>query len=62
VDDFCRAADSGQLAPNHVWQAARYAAPGIVAHQSALEEGKLLAIPSFGGPHASAKLLEDTLY
>ena len=62
VDDFCRAADSGRLPPNHVWQAARYAAPGIMAHQSALQEGKLLSIPSFGDPPVGAALLEDMLY
>lgn len=61
VDDFCRAVDSGRLPPNHVWQAARYAAPGIVAHESAQQEGQLLAIPSLGAPPAGAALLEDAL-
>ena len=48
VDDFVRACVTMQLPPNHVWQAARYNAPGIVAHESALREGESLAIPDFG--------------
>lgn len=48
VDDFVRACVTMQLPPNHVWQAARYNAPGIVAHESALRDGESLAIPDFG--------------
>lgn len=48
VDDFVRACVTMQLPPNHVWQAARYNAPGIVAHQSAMREGESLQIPDFG--------------
>jgi len=33
-----------------VWQAARYLAPGIVAHQSALRDGEVLPIPDWGDP------------
>ena len=32
----------------NVWEAARYFAPGIVAHQSALKDGELLKIPDWG--------------
>ncbi len=58
VDDFVRACASGRLAPNHVWQAARYCAPGIVAHESAKQNGAILAIPDLGDPPASAEMLE----
>jgi len=48
VDDFVRACVTLKLPPNHVWQAARYNAPGIVAHESARREGEALPIPDFG--------------
>lgn len=32
----------------NVWEAARYVAPGIVAHQSALRDGETLPIPDWG--------------
>jgi len=48
VDDFVRACVSGQTPPNNVWDAARYTIPGIVAHESAMQEGALLEIPDFG--------------
>jgi hypothetical protein len=41
---------SGKLPPNHVWAAARYCAPGIVAHESAKREGELMKVPDFGEP------------
>ncbi|MDQ4078042.1 MAG: gfo/Idh/MocA family oxidoreductase, partial [Chloroflexota bacterium] len=48
--DFIEACISESLPPNHVWQAARYCAPGIVAHESAQRGGELLKIPDWGGP------------
>jgi predicted dehydrogenase len=48
VDDFVKACATGQTPPNNVWQAARYALPGIIAHQSAMRGGDLLEIPDFG--------------
>jgi hypothetical protein len=48
VDDFVRACMTGELPPNHVWQAARYAVPGIIAHDSATRGGELLPVPDFG--------------
>ena len=33
VDDFCRSVIENKLAPNHVWAAARYTVPGLVAHE-----------------------------
>ncbi len=50
VDDFVTAVRNGSLPPVHIWQAARYNAPGIVAHESSLREGEHLAIPDFGWP------------
>jgi predicted dehydrogenase len=48
VDDFVIALDSNKLPPNNVWEAAKYSAPGIVAHESAKREGEMLEIPDFG--------------
>ena len=48
VDDFVRACHEGTQPPNHVWNAAAYTVPGIVAHESALRGGELLDIPDLG--------------
>jgi predicted dehydrogenase len=51
VDDFVQACVSGRQPPNHVWRAARYCVPGLVAHDSARQGGVLLEVPDFGaGP------------
>lgn len=50
VDDFCKAVIAGALPPNHAWDAAKYCIPGLIAHQSALCDGKLMNIPDFGDP------------
>jgi len=50
VDDFVTACVRGSLPPNHVWDAARYCAPGIVAHESARRDGERLVVPDFGDP------------
>jgi hypothetical protein len=52
VDDFAKAVAYQQLPPNHVWAAAKYCAPGLIAHQSALKNGEMMAIPDFGEPPA----------
>jgi len=39
VDDFVRSCSTGTLPPNHVWAAARYNIPGIIAHESAKRDG-----------------------
>ncbi len=53
VDDFVRACVGRTLPPNHVWAAARYALPGIIAHESAVRGGAVLEVPDFGaGPSA----------
>ena len=50
VDDFVRSCHEGTQPPNHVWNAAAYTVPGIVAHESALRGGELLDIPHLGAP------------
>jgi predicted dehydrogenase len=50
VDDFVKAVVHGHPPPVHVWQAARYNAPGLVAHVSCQKEGESLSIPDFGWP------------
>ncbi|HWG86097.1 MAG TPA: hypothetical protein VNT60_11520, partial [Deinococcales bacterium] len=57
VDDFVRACTSGKLPPQHVWDAARWNLPGIIAHESARREGERLDIPDLGDPPAGASLL-----
>jgi hypothetical protein len=50
VCDFVEACVRGTLPPNHVWAAARYCVPGILAHESAKRGGATLEIPDFGDP------------
>lgn len=57
VDDFARAVHTGKLPPNHVWAAARYNIPGLVAHQSAEQGGITLDIPDLGEPPADWEML-----
>lgn len=59
VNDFVRSVSSQKLPPNHVWLAARYNAPGIVAHESALREGELMKIPDFGTPRADWPMMDE---
>jgi predicted dehydrogenase len=47
ADDFVRACASGTQPTLNVWTAARYTAPGIVAHASALRDGELMRVPDF---------------
>lgn len=53
VDDFVKAVVSGELPPNHVWAAARYCMPGILAHESAKMEGKVIEVPDLGWPEGA---------
>lgn len=50
VDDFVRAIRDGLTPPNNIWESAVYALSGIIAHQSAMENGKTLDIPCLGAP------------
>jgi hypothetical protein len=42
------ACDRRTPGPNNVWQAARYLAPGLIAHESAMQGGVLMDVPDFG--------------
>ncbi len=57
VDDFVRSVVQNKLAPNHVWAAARYTTPGLIAHESAIREGELIKIPDFGDPPAESEYI-----
>ena len=61
VDDFVRSCSTGTLPPNHVWAAARYNIPGIIAHESAKRDGELMTIPDFGDPPDGTARLSDVL-
>ena len=51
VDDFITACEHRTTPPNNVWQAARYAIPGVIAHESCTHGGELREIPDLGdGP------------
>jgi predicted dehydrogenase len=50
TDDFVTAVARCILPTVSVWDAARFNAPGIVAHESAQREGELLPVPDFGRP------------
>lgn len=56
VHEFVTACDRGVPGPNNVWQAARYLAPGLVAHESALQGGVLMDVPDFGDAPATFEL------
>jgi len=60
VNDFVRCVTQQKLPPNHVWQAARYNAPGIVAHESAKRGGELLEIPDYGMPPEDWDVMDVT--
>lgn len=62
VDDFLKAVQTRKLPPNHVWNAAKYLAPGFAAHESAKRDGELLEIPDFGAPPAHWELLDPESY
>lgn len=59
VDDFVRAAVDGTVPPNNAWDAARYALPGIIAHESALRGGELLEIPDLGDAPSTPTIYEQ---
>ncbi len=48
VHEFVDAVNQQRLPRVNVWEAVRYCAPGLVAHQSALRDGELLSIPDWG--------------
>ncbi|MEW6358594.1 MAG: Gfo/Idh/MocA family oxidoreductase [Planctomycetota bacterium] len=60
VVDFIEAVRANRLPPNHVWIAARYNVPGIVAHESSKRDGELLTIPDYGLPPEDRARMEIT--
>mgnify|MGYP004551298435 CR=1 FL=1 len=48
VDDFVRAVMTGKLPPNNAWDAAMCMIPGVIAHESAMQGGKVLPVPFLG--------------
>lgn len=52
TDDFLQAVQARKLPTISVWDAARFNAPGIVAHESAKRDGEVMQIPDFGAPVA----------
>jgi len=53
ADDFVKAVATRTLPPNHVWASARYCIPGLVAHQSATNNGVWTDVPDLGDPPAN---------
>ncbi|RTE04247.1 Gfo/Idh/MocA family protein [Paenibacillus whitsoniae] len=62
VDDFVKALHTDLLPPNHVWNAAKYLAPGLIAHESCLRGGEMLAIPDFGDAPSHWSLLDPDAF
>jgi len=50
TDDFVTSVVHSRLPSCSVWDAARFNAPGIVAHHSSLQGGTFLPVPDFGTP------------
>lgn len=58
IDDFVRAALTGKIPPVNAWRSAEYTLTGIIAHESALQNGKVLKIPNTGNPPADKEVLD----
>ncbi len=52
VHEFVDAVAHDRLPAIHVWEAVRYMAAGVMAHQSALRDGEVLRVPDWGDPPA----------
>jgi len=48
VHEFVDAIANDRVPAINVWEAVRYMAPGVMAHQSALRDGELLDVPDWG--------------
>lgn len=58
ADDFVKAVATSTLPPVNAWEAAAYAAPGVIAHESSVQDGLRLPVPALGRPPASWPLLD----
>jgi len=50
VHEFVESVAQNRRPAIHVWEAVRYMAMGIAAHQSALKDGETVAVPDWGDP------------
>jgi predicted dehydrogenase len=48
VHEFVSAVAEGRTPAINAWEAARYTAPGVIAHKSAMRDGEVLAVPDWG--------------
>ena len=48
VHEFVDAIAHDRMPAVNVWEAARYTAPGVMAHKSALKDGEVLEVPDWG--------------
>lgn len=58
IDDFCKACYTGKLSPTNIWAAARYNIPGLTAHESAMNGGKVMDVIDLGNPPEDWEVLE----
>ena len=58
ADDFANALHRGHTPVLNVWTAARFCAPGIVAHESAQRDGESMSVPDFGDPPADLTIMD----
>lgn len=58
ADEFVRAVAADRRPHNHVWAAAAYCAPGVVAWESLKRDGEWLRVPDYGGPDDGREPLE----
>jgi predicted dehydrogenase len=54
VHEFVTAVAAGRPPAINAWQAARYLAPGVIAHRSAMRDGEWLDVPDWGDAPGSA--------
>lgn len=50
VHEFVEAVTHHRLPAINIWEAVRYMAMGVAAHQSALKDGETVAVPDWGNP------------
>ena len=58
IDEFCKACYTGKLSPTNIWAAARYNIPGLTAHESAMNGGKVMDVIDLGNPPEDWEVLE----
>lgn len=61
MDDFIKSCVFELMPIVNAWEAAKYNAPGLIAHESSQAEGKLLPVPDFGDPPSDRPKLADHL-